>query len=95
MPAFLRDRLTLTWALLVAVTLFSTEIGGGASWFGSAAVVTVTVFAIAFAKVWMVMFTFMELRGAPLALRLLASVWLAGALAVLLAIYFGVISFVS
>lgn len=91
MPAFLRNRLTLTWALLVAVTLFSTEIGGGASWFGSPAVVTVTVLAIAFAKAWMVMFTFMELRGAPPALRLLASAWLATALGVLLAIYFGAV----
>lgn len=89
MPAFVRDRLTLTWLLLVAVTLFSTEIGGGASWFGSPAVVTATVLAIAFVKVGFVMFAFMEVRGAPLALRLLATGWLAIVLGVLLAIYAG------
>lgn len=94
MPAFLRalrhDRLALAWLLLVAVTLFSTEIGGGASWFGSPAVVTAAVLAIAFAKVTVVMFTFMELRGAPLVLRLLAAGWLAVVLGVLLAAYAGV-----
>ena len=93
MPAFLRDRLTITWMLLVAMTLFSTEAGGtgGASWFGSAAVVTVAVLGIAFVKVWLVMFTFMEVRGAPLGLRVLATGWLVVALAVLLAIYAGVL----
>lgn len=86
----LRDRLLLTWLLLVAVTLFSAEIGGGASWFGKPAVVTAAVLAIAFAKVWMVMFTFMEVRTAPIALKVLATVWLIAVLGVLLAIYAGV-----
>jgi hypothetical protein len=89
MSALLRDRLFRTWLLLVAVTLFSAEVGGGASWLGSPAVVTAAVLGIAFAKAWMVMFTFMEVRGAPLALRVLATVWLVAALGVLLGIYGG------
>ena len=85
------DRLVRTWALLVAVTLLSSQIGGasGAARIGSAALVSVVVLGIAFAKAAMVMFTFMDLRQAPLALRVIALVWLAAALGALLAIYFG------
>jgi hypothetical protein len=88
------DRLHRTWALLVAVTLLSSLIGGagGAARLGSAALVAVLVLGIAFAKVAIVMFTFMDLRRAPMALRVIAGVWLAGALGVLLAIYFAVAS---
>lgn len=89
MPALLRDRLALAWLVLVAVTLFSTEIGGGASWFGAPAIVTLAVLCIAFAKVAVVMFAFMELRTAPLMLRLLAAGWLSVVLGVLLASYAG------
>jgi hypothetical protein len=87
----LRDRLVRVWSLLVAVTLLSALIGGagGAARLGSAALVSVLVLAIAFAKVAMVMFTFMDLTRAPLALRAIACLWLAAALGVLLAIYFG------
>lgn len=91
MPAFLRDRLMIAWALLVAMTLFSTEAGGG-SWLGSPAAVTVAVLGIAFAKVWLVMMTFMEVRGAPVALRVLVNLWLVGALGVLLAVYSGLLA---
>lgn len=86
------DRLLRTWARLVSVTLLSSLIGGagGAARLGSAALVSVLVLGIAFAKVAMVMSTFMDLRRAPLALRVIAGVWLAGALGVLLAVYFRV-----
>jgi len=85
------DRLISVWALLVAVTLLSSQIGGagGLARLGSAALVSVAVLGIAFAKVGMVMATFMDLARAPLALRVLVGVWLAGALGALLAIYFG------
>jgi Prokaryotic Cytochrome C oxidase subunit IV len=85
------DRLLRAWALLVAVTLLSALIGGagGAARIGSAALVSVAVLAIAFGKSALVMFTFMDLARAPLALRAIAGLWLAGALGVLLAIYFG------
>ena len=91
MASLLRDRLFLVWALLVAVTLLSSQIGGtsGVAWIGSPAAVTVAVLSIAFAKVWMVMFTYMDVRGAPPVLRVLVTAWIALVLCGLLAVYFG------
>ena len=89
----MRDRLFLVWGMLVAVTLISSQIGGevGVARLGSASAVTLAVLAIAFAKVWVVMFEFMELRRAPVALRVLACLWLTLVLALLLGIYAGLI----
>lgn len=81
MAKLLRDRLLLTWALLAAVTLVSFEIAGRNT--------AMAVLAIAFAKAWLVMREFMELRGAPLALRLFATGWIVAALAILLSILAG------
>ena len=92
MPAFLRDRLLLVWALLIAVTLFSAGIGGGASWFGTRGMVAVAVLAIAFVKAGTVIFAFMEVGRAPIALRVLALAWLVIALAVLLSAYAGLLA---
>lgn len=93
MPRFLRDPLFLAWALLVAVTLFSSQIGGPDPGIAldSAATVTTIVLAIAFAKVAVVLFAFMEVRGAPIVLRALCAVWLFGVLGALLALYFGIL----
>ena len=93
MSKLFADRLVRIWALLVAVTLISSQIGGaaGAARLGSAALVSVLVLGIAFAKAAMVMSTFMELRRAPLALRAIAGVWLVCGLGALLAVYFGLI----
>jgi caa(3)-type oxidase subunit IV len=87
----LRDRLLRVWALLVAVTLLSSQIGGasGAARLGSGALATCAVLGIAFAKCWLVMSEFMELRGAPRWLRLAAAIWLTVALCLLIAIYGG------
>lgn len=91
MPDLVRDRLFIVWVLLVVVTLLSSQIGGssGVAWIGSPAAVTISVLSIAMAKVWMVMFTYMDVRGAPLALRILVTAWVAIVLAGLLSIYFG------
>lgn len=93
MTRLLQDRLLRIWALLVAVTLISSLIGGagGAARIGSAALVSVVVLVIAFAKAGLVMHTFMDLRRAPLWLRVITTTWLAGALAALLAVYAGLI----
>ena len=50
------------------------------------------VLGIAFAKVGLVMHTFMELHHAPLPLRLVCLLWLIAVLAVLLATYAGVLT---
>ncbi|MDG2005496.1 MAG: cytochrome C oxidase subunit IV family protein [Novosphingobium sp.] len=93
MLRLLRDPLFLAWSLLVAVTLVSSRIGGPNPGIdvGSAAAVTTIVLSIAFAKVAVVIFTFMEVRGAPVVLRVLCSVWLFGVLGALLALYYGIL----
>ncbi len=75
-----RDPLLLVWLALCAATVVSLVIGrsGGAA-----------VLAIAFAKAGLVMFIFMDLARAPLALRLVALIWLAVVLGILVAIHAG------
>ena len=78
--------LNFAWLLLCVVTLVSLVIGGGGAFAGYA------VLVIAFAKAALVMFAFMDLRGAPQVLRVLAAVWLAAALGLLLASHAGLVS---
>ena len=89
----LRDRLFVVWLLLIAVTLLSAMIGGAHGFVstGHGAVATIAVLAIAFAKVWAVMFHFMEVRGAPRALKRLCGAWLLIVCAVLLSAYAGIL----
>jgi cytochrome c oxidase subunit 4 len=86
---FLRDRLSIVWLLLIAVTLLSAMIGGahGFASAGQGAAATVAVLGIAFAKVWLVMSHFMDVRGAPRALKIICAVWLLAVLTILLAVY--------
>jgi len=93
MPRLFRDPLFLAWALLVAVTLLSAQIGGPdpGIGLGSAASVTTVVLCIAFAKVAVVMFGFMEVRCAPIALRILCTIWLLLVPSALVALYFGIL----
>ena len=89
MTQFLRDRLFLVWLLLIAVTLLSAMIGGahGFAATGHGAEATFAVLGIAMAKVWMVMAHFMDVRGAPRALKIICAVWLLVVLTILLAVY--------
>ncbi|MCB2079230.1 MAG: cytochrome C oxidase subunit IV family protein [Novosphingobium sp.] len=82
MKALLGNRFLPAWLLLIGLTLVS--VGMGSAFAASAAVL-----AIAFAKVWIVMFAFMEVRRAPNWLRIACTAWLVTALAVLLAAYAG------
>ena len=52
--------------------------------------VSAAVLTLAFAKAFVVMFEFMDLRRAPRALRLIAVLWLCVALGALLAIRAGI-----
>jgi Prokaryotic Cytochrome C oxidase subunit IV len=65
-------RLALWWALLVVLTLVSFR---GARAFASPAQVAAAVLVIAFVKVRIVVRQFMEVRHAPMALRLLLDAW--------------------
>ncbi len=89
MTDLLRDRLTIAWLVLIAVTLLSAMIGGahGFASAGHGAEATFAVLGIAFAKVWLVMSHFMDVRGAPRPLKIICAVWLVAVLAILLAVY--------
>lgn len=93
MTKLLRDRLFIGWILLVAVTLVSVRIGGPDTvrLIPNAAATSIAVLCIAFAKVAVVMFEFMEVRGAPNALRALCTLWLLVVLSVLLIAYLQVL----
>lgn len=95
MTELFRDRLFLVWVLLIAVTLLSSMIGGahGFAATGHGAVATFAVLAIAFAKIWLVMSNFMDVRGAPRALKLACVAWLLAVLAILLSVYARLLSF--
>jgi hypothetical protein len=79
-----RARITATWGLLMAATLVS--------WFsardaGNLRVATAIVLVISFAKMRYIGLEFMELRRAPLPLRIAFEVWGPVVCAVLLALY--------
>jgi hypothetical protein len=69
-----RRSITVVWLLLVAVTLVSWAIGAHEHINGNSAI-TFTVLTIAFLKVRLVMFHFMEVRFAPLPLKIPCNAW--------------------
>ncbi len=89
MISYLRHPLTAVWALLTTVTVVSwltARDGGSAHQLNVA--VTVTVLVIAAVKTFLVMWHFMEVRRAPVWLRVTTAGWLIGLFALLLAFYF-------
>jgi hypothetical protein len=70
----LRSRITLIWFLLVTATALSWEMGHGVG-FHDARYAGVAIIVIAFIKVRFVLLDFMELRHAPLFMRLIAETW--------------------
>jgi hypothetical protein len=67
--ALLRNRISLIWLVLIAATLISWWIGTGDA--GNPQLGTAAVFVVVFIKVRLIGLYFMELRDAPLPLRLL------------------------
>ena len=78
MRALLFDRITLIWFLLIAATALSWEFGHGLGFGDRYHYATVAVIVIAFIKVRYVFLDFMELRAAPLPLRLMLEAWAIG-----------------
>jgi caa(3)-type oxidase subunit IV len=78
----------IVWAVLTTVTVISWILGSahGVSGGGLPLAMTI-VLLIAFAKVHLVGWHFMELRGAPLRLRLVFDAWVAATFVVVLALY--------
>ena len=74
MVALLRTRITAIWFLLVAATALSWEMGHGVG-FDDVRHAGVAIIAVAFIKVRFVILDFMEIRNAPLFMRIIAEVW--------------------
>jgi Prokaryotic Cytochrome C oxidase subunit IV len=69
-----RARFTVVWFLLIAATLVSWRLGS-ANGISNHRLATVAILVIAFIKVRFVGLDFMELRGAPRALRLVFAMY--------------------
>jgi cytochrome c oxidase subunit 4 len=86
---YIRNPLTIVWALLTGVTIVSwlTARDGGAA-HQINVTVTVVVLLIAALKAQLVIWHFMEVRTAPRWLKVTASGWVVALFALLLAFYF-------
>jgi len=82
--SILKAPATRAWLALMAATLVSWYLGDG---HGSAQLATVLVIAVAFAKVYLVGHSFMELRDAPIPLRAVFGGWAAVVCVSLIALY--------
>lgn len=89
MSMILKDRLTLTWLLLSAITAVSWWIGSrhGQHAFVANAAITYSVILMAALKIRFILAEFMDLRHAPPLLRRIADAWLALLVIGLLALY--------
>jgi Prokaryotic Cytochrome C oxidase subunit IV len=89
MTSLIRNPLTIVWALLTTVTIVSSLVAldGGASHQINPAVTTV-VLLIAAVKAFLVIWHFMEVRRAPVWLKLTTSGWVLALFALLLGFYF-------
>jgi hypothetical protein len=79
-----RNRAGITWLILIAATVVSWAVGAE---HGTGSMVAIVVLAIAAIKVRLVGLDFMELRHAPIPLRLLFEVYCFAVWAVLSGLY--------
>lgn len=89
MTTYIRNPLTMAWALLTAVTIVSwlTARDTGAAHVVNATV-TVVVLLIAAVKSQLVIWYFMEVRHAPLWLKAATAAWVLALFGALLGLYF-------
>ena len=85
MFTFFRNRITVVWLALIVATGLSWE----SAHLGTidARLLTTAVLVVAFLKVRYIGLEFMELRCAPVALRIIFEAWVAVVCAALLAVY--------
>ena len=89
MTSYIRNPLTIVWAVLTTVTVVSwlTARDGGAAHVVNATV-TVVVLLIAAVKSFLVIWHFMEVRHAPRWLKVTTGSWATALFALLLGFYF-------
>lgn len=80
------SRITLIWLLLLGATLLSWEMGHGIG-LDEVKHASIAIIIVSFVKVRFVMYEFMELREAPLFMRLLTDGWIIATTTVLIALY--------
>jgi hypothetical protein len=73
--AFLGQRITAIWVLLILATGLSWQFGHGFGFDDNVAYATVAILLISFVKIRFVLLDFMELRTAPPALRMAFEAW--------------------
>lgn len=86
MRSLLLSRTTLIWFFLVAATALSWEMGHGVG-FSDLHHAGAAILIIAFVKVRFVILEFMEVRHAPLLLRLMGETWSVVVCAVLVTLF--------
>lgn len=79
-------RLIATWLALLVATAVSWAVGQGATTFPPN-VAGATILIVAFIKIRLVMFEFMELRHAPMVMRIGCECWVIGVCSGLLFLY--------
>lgn len=87
MSHLLKLRITWLWVFLIVATIASWEFGHGLGFGENFRLSTTAVLVIAFIKARMVILDFMEIRHAPLGLRLALEAWTVLVAATLLALY--------
>ncbi|MFA5632223.1 MAG: cytochrome C oxidase subunit IV family protein [Porticoccaceae bacterium] len=80
------SRTTLIWLLLLGATLLSWEMGHGIG-LDEVKHASIAIIIVSFVKVRFVMYEFMELREAPLFMRLLTDGWIIATTGVLIMLY--------
>ncbi len=85
MADLIKSRITLVWALLVAVTCLSWGSTQGSGWLRDPRAASALVMVIAFLKVRYILLEFMETREAPLWLRTVGEAWVVGVCAAIIA----------
>lgn len=86
---FSLQRITYIWFVLILATLLSWEFGHGFGFGDNYHYATVAILIVTFIKIRFVFLDFMELRHAPLALRIGFEAWAVGACATLISLYWG------
>lgn len=90
-PVLLQNRLIFIWLGLVLVTLLSWWLGAdhGLSATHGRTIGMTSVLAVAFLKILFIGNYFMELRTAPMMLRLVFGAWVIGVGGIVIALYLG------
>ena len=86
MVSLLRTRVTLVWFLLVMATALSWGMGHGVG-FDNVRHASVAIIAVAFIKVRFVILDFMEIRHAPLFMRIVGIIWVVVVCTALVVLY--------